>query len=438
MKHKKTILILVLILLLLAAGGGAYWYFTQRAAASSEDAVFVQNVGDLTGTGTIPVNRYSGIIETQKTEKVTFDSNKQLDELFVAEDDHVKEGDPLFSYDTAAIELDIQSAELEIERQNQTIANDNEQIAQLEKDMNKAKDSDKPGFSAQIKELQAEVAQAEYTIKTKERDIEGLRASAENSTVFSPIEGTITSVGDPLNPTVDPNGESAFIVILADGDLRVKGTISEQNIMNIAVGLPVIIHSRIDDTVTWSGVISAIDTQAENNENNMYYDGGGEHASKYPFYIDLEDPEGLMLGQHVTIEMDYGQQEAREGLYLSSGWLLQEESGTFIWACKEGKRLEKRKLELGEYDADLDEWQILSGLSADDYIAWPDESCREGAATTTEYVFDEDEMTDFTDPENMGGEEYYEEGGYEEGGYEEGGFEEEMPEEPYVEEVPEG
>ena len=419
-RKRRPVLIIILILLLLAAAGAAYWYFFMRSDTSSENAVYVQNVGDLTGAGNTTVNRYSGIVETQKTEKVTFDSNKQLAELFVKEDDHVREGDPLFSYDTASIDLDIQSAELEIERLQQTIENDNQQIEQLDKDMQKAKDADKPAFAAQIKELQAEVAESEYNIKTKEREIEGLKATMENSTVFAPIEGTITHVGDPSNPAAsmdyDPNGESAFIVILADGDLRIKGSISEQNIYNIYVGAPVLIHSRIDDTLIWTGMVSVIETQTEQNENEPIYYEGGERASKYPFYIDLDDPEGLMLGQHVIIELDYGQGEEREGMYLNSGWLLQEESGTYIWACKEGGKLEKRKLELGEYDENLDEWQILSGLSITDYIAWPDDSCHEGAPTTTEYVFDEEEYYEDEDFNNEGmmpeegGEEYYEEG----------------------------
>ncbi len=46
-------------------------------------------------------------------------------------------------------------------------------------------------------------------------------------------------------------------------------------------------------------------------------------------------------------------------------------------------------MELGEYDSDLDEYQIVSGLANSDYLAWPDTDCVVGAATTTEYVFDD-------------------------------------------------
>lgn len=443
MSKRKTVIIVVLILLALAAGGAGYWFITNKNASSGGNAVFVQNVGDLTSSGTALNNRYSGIVETQKTEKVAFDTSKQLDELFVAEGDRVEAGAPLFSYDTSSIDLDIESAELEIDRLNTTIDNDKEQLKDLEASMKKAKDADKPAFAAQIKELQAEIAQTEYSIKTKERDIESLKATQDHSTVFAPISGTVTRVGDPANPGApdyDYNGESSgFISILADGDLRVKGSISEQNIYEIGEGMPVIVRSRINPEQFWTGTVAAIETQTESSNENFYY-GEGERASKYPFYINLDSSEELLLGQHVTIELDFGQDAAREGMWLSAGFIIQEEDtdSAYCWAAKEGGKLEKRQLSLGEYDPEMDEWQILSGLEATDFIAWPDVDCKEGAPTTTEYVFDEDEMDPGILPD---GEEYYEDGG--EGDYAngfgfgdefEGGVEEEFGGESFEEE----
>ena len=38
---------------------------------------------------------------------------------------------------------------------------------------------------------------------------------------------------------------------------------------------------------------------------------------------------------------------------------------------------------MGEYDAELDQYQILSGLTEEDYIAWPMEGLYEGVTTVT-------------------------------------------------------
>ena len=56
----------------------------------------------------------------------------------------------------------------------------------------------------------------------------------------------------------------------------------------------------------------------------------------------------------------------------------------YVWADDGNGRLEKRTVELGEYDAALDEYEILSGLSEDDLIAWPMEGLYEGVRTVTD------------------------------------------------------
>ena len=53
-----------------------------------------------------------------------------------------------------------------------------------------------------------------------------------------------------------------------------------------------------------------------------------------------------------------------------------------VWADNGGK-LEKRPVNLGEYNMMNDTFEILSGLTEEDYIAFPDyELCVEGAPTT--------------------------------------------------------
>ena len=41
-------------------------------------------------------------------------------------------------------------------------------------------------------------------------------------------------------------------------------------------------------------------------------------------------------------------------------------------------KLEKRTVELGEYDEGMDMYEIKSGLALDDMIAWPVSGFREG------------------------------------------------------------
>lgn len=420
MTRKKKIIIIVAIAVVALAAAVTAFLLLRGGSGGAEGGVYIQPVSEVNAAGSMTANRYSGVIETQKQDNVAFDTSKKLAELLVSEGDRVEEGTPLFSYDTESTELEIQQAELEIERLNTTIANDNTSIGQLQKSMNSASSADKLGYSAQIQELQAEVAQAEYDIKTKQAEIDKLRASIDSATVCAKMAGTVETINDLdaiLNGTsVNSDGSTndTYITVLADGDYRVKGTVSEQNIVDIYEGAAVIVRSRVDASLTWTGTIATIDTQAEEDNNNHYTNG--ESASKYAFYVNLDSIDGLMLGQHVIIEMDYGQSGPKEGIWLNSGWLVMEGDQAYVWAAKsDGARLEKRSVELGEYDENMDEYQILSGLERTEYLAWPDDSCVAGAATTTEFVFDESGMEDSEYTEGEDGFVEGEDGGFIEG-----------------------
>lgn len=400
-RKKKTILAIVIVLVLVAAAV-LVWFLRRGGGSGSGSGVYVQSVSDVNAAGMSYANRYSGVIETQKTDKVDFDTTKKLNELYVSEGQRVAKGDPLFSYDTQSIELNIQQAQLAIEKMNTTISNDNGQIAQLQKDMKAASSAEKPSYSAQIQELQAEIAQTQYDIKTKQAEIDKLNASIASSTVTAGMDGTVESVGDidqiMAGNQTDSNGNqvNTFITILADGDFRVKGKASEQNIQSLYQDMPVIVRSRVDQSQTWTGTISVIDTQADNSDNNNgIISSNGDRASNYAFYVNLNNIDGLMLGQHVTIEPDYGQGTVKDGIWLSSGWIVKDGDSAYVWAAKsDGAKLEKRTVELGDYDEDMDEYQIVSGLAESDYLAWPDTDCVPGAATTTEYVMDDSDMGD--------------------------------------------
>ena len=90
-----------------------------------------------------------------------------------------------------------------------------------------------------------------------------------------------------------------------------------------------------------------------------------------------------MLGQHVYIEMDEGQEEKKEGIWLSEFYIMDADTNSpYVWAADENKRLEKRSVVLGQYDENLGEYEIADGLTKKDCIAYPSELLTEGMKTT--------------------------------------------------------
>lgn len=114
-------------------------------------------------------------------------------------------------------------------------------------------------------------------------------------------------------------------------------------------------------------------------------DSGEMMSSSYPFYINLDTSDGLMLGQHVYIENDTGMEE-KEGIWLDEGFIMEVDKQPCVWVENKDGKLEKRDVTLGEHDENLFQYQIKSGLKVNDYIAFPQEFLKEGMKTTHEEI----------------------------------------------------
>ena len=378
-KNNRKIIAVTVIVIVAAAVIFFAVRLTGKGASAVAGKAYVKALDSVNSADLTSVNRFSGKVETQKTEKVKFDTSMTLGECYVQKEQHVEKGDKLFAYDTQSLQIEVQQKQLEIEKLNTTISNDNAQITTLTAQMNKAAASEQIEFSSQILELQAEVAQSEYSVKVAQSEIDKKNKTIENSVVTAPISGTITE----LNDISDVTDDTAYMVITADGEFRVKAKVSEQNIVDVQEGEKVLLRSRIDETKIWLGTVSVIEKQAadEQSDGGLYDNSSSNTASSYTFYVELDSTDGLMLGQHLTIEKYIGQDELGDGIWLTSGWIVKDSDVSYVWASSSvDGRLEKRQVVLGEYKEDADIYKIESGLSDTDYIAWPDEDYKEGMA----------------------------------------------------------
>lgn len=436
---KKIIITVISILLVAGVLLGAFFVWKGKKDKTAEGLCYVESVSVITGNGMTWNNRFMGIVETQEITKVTKDSDKVVKEIFVKEEDEVKAGDKLFEYDTEEMTLKVRQLELELSSYYTSINTMYSQIETLDAERELAPADQKIEYTSQIQNLQAQINQVSYDASAKQLEIDRQYAAINNSVVYAPVDGVVSSINDQ-DSQEDPysneyygmgNGDSdAFISIMAMGDFRIKGTVSELNAYSLYEGMPVIVRSRINDSDIWTGVISKVDLEHPEGDDNMYYYNPGETATKYPFYVQVDSSEGMMLGQHLYIELDYGQGTMKEGLWLYESYIVVDDSNTgFVWVEGKDGKLEKREVKLGEYDSDMMMFEIVSGLSTSDYIAYPEENLKEGMKTTHNYEdinFEEEYKDDFN-IEDMDTQEdiFYEDDVY----YEEDSFEEEIFEE---------
>ncbi len=365
------------------------------AACSKEGAVYVQSVEDLASMGGIaPGDRFAGIVVSENVTEINKDGDKTIAELLVKEGDDVAEGQELFSYDTDALQLALDKQRLELEQLEATIENYYSQIMTLERDRDRASANNKLQYTIEIQSAQLDLKEAEMNLKTKQTEVQASEALLENATVVSPVGGRVTSISE--SGTDNFGNPLPYITIQQSGSYRIKGTLGELQRGGIVEGDRMKVFSRTGAEETWTGTVTLVDYESpyQGSDMDRYYGMSSDEmssSSKYPFYVELESYDGLILGQHIYMELQ-SEEEQTAGIRISGAFFCYEEDGSvYVWAEKRGK-LEKRPVTLGEYNPMQDTWEVTEGLTEEDYIAFPDpQLCQEGVPTTRDQVVQETE-----------------------------------------------
>ena len=365
---KKLAILLALVMLFTAlAGCGA-----DKGEAS------VQQVSMICGMGSAGLtDRFAGMVTPQGETTIKTNDGATVDQIKVKVGDEVIVGQPLFTYDMAQTKLDLERGQLELEKLKNTLVSYQEQKKMIV-------GGDESSL-LDVREVDVLILQAQYDISVKEKEIEKLANTVKNVTVTSPVAGVVQTINE--NGAFDDFGNPLpFMTIVETGGYRIKGYINENNAGSLSEGMDVLLRSRVDEKV-WHGTVSEIDwnNPTQNSNNYGYMDEDTAMSSKYPFYVALQDSNGLLLGQHVYIEPDYGQDAIDDAntIHMPSWYICDAEGNPYVWAQGNNGKLEKRNVTLGEYDEMMDTYVIESGLTADDYIAFPDETLVAGMTCVT-------------------------------------------------------
>ncbi|MEE3420176.1 MAG: efflux RND transporter periplasmic adaptor subunit [Lachnospiraceae bacterium] len=374
-----------------------------KSSDAGSQTAQVQSVGDLCGIATmLGTDRFSGVVTSGKEKTITRDSSRKIGQVCVSKGDDVAEGQILFIYDAQSTKDDLEKAQLELQQMQNTLTARQAERNQLAADKKKAKATEQLDYNIQIAEADTDIREQQYNIGLKQKDIDKLNTLLTNLDVKAPFAGRVESIGstgddskagdasgdlattDAMSTAADTGSDSStgtgFIKIVETDQVRVKGTVNEMQMGMVAKDMSMIIRSRTDNTKTWTGTVESIETNSPEADNNtdMMYDGGTDtsnQSSKYAFYVSLPNHDGLLIGQHVYIEPDMGQGDASsQEIRLSASFIQDADKDPWVWAEDAKGLLEKRSVKLGDYDSAADTCVVTEGLTADDFIAYPDDS----------------------------------------------------------------
>ena len=206
--------------------------------------------------------------------------------------------------------------------------------------------------------------EAEYKIMQK---------AADSGEAVAEFDGVVVGLQDPelASQMMEP-----VLKVSGGGGYYVEGVVSELQLGNIQVGQKVSIMSW-DTGMNYEGTI--VEIQEFPDETQRYYYGGSQNVSYYPYKVFIDESADLQDGYYVSMTLQAG--EDNDNLYVNSAFVRTEGASSYVYVRNADGKLEKRTIQTGgslwgSYT------EVLGGLTADDYIAFPyGKSVKEGAPT---------------------------------------------------------
>ncbi|MDQ0208050.1 efflux RND transporter periplasmic adaptor subunit [Alkalicoccobacillus murimartini] len=380
-------IILASVLVVGGSGVGIYSFIENRqASAGYDEEIYPMQVSDFgMGMEQYSLQAFTGKVEAEKQEKVFADSELgKIKETFVQEGDEVEEGTPLFEYEPLEIEdvsLEIEQAQMELEMSYLQINQTQKSIDKLNKAIKKAEKEEK-------ELLQEELDQSNYDLKVinletgqVQKRLDALKKTSETNpnVVVSKTAGIVQSINTDIADGAQ-NSSEPFIQIIAHGDYLIKSQINELLLGSIEEGTEILVTAKNGQEGEWIGTITDIGKLPASSEGDEYgYEETNPQTSKYPFTVVLPEHEGLEIGYHVNLEPLLGEvEEISDQIVVYPDLVFEEDGTSYVWKMSEEQTWMKQEVEVGEINDDAYTAEILSGLTNEDFVTFPDPAPTEG------------------------------------------------------------
>ena len=207
-----------------------------------------------------------------------------------------------------------------------------------------------------------EIKDQQFRVKMAEAEYAIMQTEADTGKVVAQIDGTVVSLisEEEAKETMQP-----IMKISGGGGFYVEGSVSELEKDKLQIGQQV----TINDWNTGMEYTGTVQSVGDFPSADGYWNGmGNPNASYYPFKVFIEENADLQEGTYVNVI--YSTATTQQGIYLENPFLRTEQGTTYVYVRGEDGKLEKRPITVGK-----SLWgsytEVLEGLSAEDYIAFP-------------------------------------------------------------------
>ena len=219
-----------------------------------------------------------------------------------------------------------------------------------------------PQIAKMRSEQEKKVKEQTLNLKMAEADYKIMQSEVNDGKVCASFDGKVVSA---LTEEETRQDNRPLLKVSAGGGFYIEGSVSELEKDNLKPGQEVTVNDW-NNGMTYTGTVESIGDFPSTGDG--WTGNGNPLASYYPFTVFVDGEADLQAGNYVS--MTYSTAENQNGIYLQKPFVRTENGKSYVLVLGGDGKLEKRDVTLGK-----SLWgsytEILSGLSADDLIAFP-------------------------------------------------------------------
>lgn len=223
-----------------------------------------------------------------------------------------------------------------------------------------------------IKEQQHTVRNDEIALRKAQLELQVQKDSLNDGIVRARTDGTVTKVSDPENR---PKDGTAFLTVASSGGTTIRTYVSELMLDQVQQGTELNVTDYNDGSSYTATVTSVDDTPASDVDQ---YNDGNPNVSWYPVYAEINEQNSLSASSLLGVSPLHT--DTGSDIVISNAFVRYGNGRYYVMKDDHGK-LKKQNVEVGSIYWGS-EYEITSGLSQDDAIAFPyGRRTKEGAKT---------------------------------------------------------
>lgn len=223
-------------------------------------------------------------------------------------------------------------------------------------------------------EADRQLEQMELQLRQAELAYETIGYELSNGVVTAKIDGVVKTLREPDEALA---ANEPVLLLSGGGGYYVEALMSELELGQMQIGDEVTVVSW-ESGVALTGAITAISDYPKTD--GWYWSSGNSNVSHYPFTVFLDEDSNLRENEYVSVRFSTDADTAA-GVFLEKPFIRTENGRSYIYVQAADGTLEKRFVQTGR-----ELWgsyvELLTGLTEDDYIAFPyGRDVTEGAKT---------------------------------------------------------